>query len=166
MERETREKICQANSTSDPAFCSVVEKRVDLVSSGRRCYEKVLQPLCATIDCKFDAQHEECAQTTRPLNVSTLPASKIRGHLSCQIIVISTFRERGIWRIFREKREQSEQFSKNRWRLWNFHRFVLFFIFLILSILSNFVLHFVKLCPFGSIFVHFVQFFTGKMRLF
>merc|ERR1711862_111959 len=70
MERETREKICQPSSTSDPAFCSVVEKRVDLVSSGRRCYEKVLQPLCATIDCKFDAQHEECAQTTRPLNIT------------------------------------------------------------------------------------------------
>ena len=162
MERETREKICQANSTSDPAFCSVVEKRVDLVSSGRRCYEKVLQPLCATIDCKFDAQHEECAQTTRPLNVSTLPASKIRGHLSCQIIVISTFKTARNLTLFRGKTWAKRAIFKK----WNFHRFVLFFIFLILSILSNFVLHFVQLCPFGSIFVHFVQFFTGKMRLF
>ena len=45
------------------------------MTTGRRCYEKMLEPVCATIDCKFDARDDEdCAHTTRPVNVS------VKGH--------------------------------------------------------------------------------------
>ena len=52
--------------------CSILNSRLDFVSKGRRCYEKILEPLCATIDCKFDASGEECAHTSRPVNVSII----------------------------------------------------------------------------------------------
>lgn len=69
MERVTIEKSCH----NDDGFCSLIETSHDFVSAGRRCYEKVLEPLCATIDCKFidaNVSKEECAHTTRPVNVS------------------------------------------------------------------------------------------------
>ena len=66
MKRVLSETSCRGN------FCSVEETSLEFLSIGRRCFEKVLEPLCATIDCKFDAKdEEECAHTTRPKNVSS-----------------------------------------------------------------------------------------------
>ena len=73
MERVLTEKSCLDHSESSKSigFCSIVETSLDFVSTGRRCYEKILEPVCATIDCKFNARDdEECAHTTRPVNVS------------------------------------------------------------------------------------------------
>ena len=76
MEQMRFEKSC-LDANEDKGYqvgvghCSILNSRLDFVSKGRRCYEKILEPLCATIDCKFDASGEECAHTSRPVNVST-----------------------------------------------------------------------------------------------
>jgi len=69
MERVLTEKSCLDRHSI--GFCSIVETSLDFVSTGRRCYEKMLEPVCATIDCKFDARDDEdCAHTTRPVNIT------------------------------------------------------------------------------------------------
>ena len=66
MERVNTEKSCDISTGQ----CFMMEQRSDFITPGRRCYEKMLEPVCATIDCKFQArEQEECATTSRPINV-------------------------------------------------------------------------------------------------
>ena len=67
MKRIITEKTCNRSGQ-----CHLLQKHHEFMTPGRRCFEKMLEPVCATIDCKFQARDdpEECALTSRPVNVS------------------------------------------------------------------------------------------------
>ena len=66
MERIISTKNCDPTTRS----CSLLEQHLDFITAGRRCFEKMLEPVCATIDCEFKARDEEdCASMVRPINV-------------------------------------------------------------------------------------------------
>jgi hypothetical protein len=68
LERIVVDKSCSPATN----YCSIVERKFEYSAPGRRCYEKNLGPLCATIDCKFQprGEGEECVYTARTINLT------------------------------------------------------------------------------------------------